>query len=239
MKRVLTLIFGIIVVAGLVWTSRLYWENYQSTKWTPPPPPSKILPSWPLTSTPPPPLDVSDLIHVREPQQEGVIKRPVTVVGEARGNWFFEASFPIKVLDEDGTVLGVGNATAMGEWMTTEFVSFRNTIEYKQPKSVRGTIVFEKDNPSELPENAAEIRIPVFFRETAIGVPSDACRPTGCSGEICSDTTENSVCWFKPEFACYKNTVCERQKSGKCGWTMTKELSACVSKTRSEPIVPQ
>lgn len=241
MKRVLTLIFGAIVVAGVVWTGQLYWENYQSTRWTPPPPPSRILPSWPLTSAPPPPPKVSDFIRVREPQPESVIERPVTVIGEARGNWFFEASFPIKVLDEDGTVLGVGNATAMGEWMTTEFVSFKNTIEYKQPKFVRGTVVFEKDNPSGLPEHDAEFRVPVRFSEGGEeSRVSGGCFVGGCSGQICSDAPDVvSTCEWTEAYACYKAARCERQADSTCAWTETPELRSCVNQARSKNALPQ
>ncbi len=54
------------------------------------------------------------------------------------------------------------------------------------------------------------------------------CKPTGCSGQICSDKDEVSTCEFKEEYACYQSAKCERQTDGKCGWTQTNELKACV-----------
>lgn len=54
------------------------------------------------------------------------------------------------------------------------------------------------------------------------------CRPTGCSGQICSDEDVASTCEYLPEYDCYKTAVCERQENGECGWTMTDELRACL-----------
>lgn len=54
------------------------------------------------------------------------------------------------------------------------------------------------------------------------------CRPSGCSGQLCTDEEVMSTCEFKAEYACYKAAVCERQASGECGWTMTEELIACL-----------
>lgn len=45
----------------------------------------------------------ADIIKVSDPLPEAVIKNPLIVRGEARGQWFFEASFPVKIFDENGT----------------------------------------------------------------------------------------------------------------------------------------
>jgi hypothetical protein len=55
------------------------------------------------------------------------------------------------------------------------------------------------------------------------------CRLSGCSREICSDHDVITPCIWRPEFGCYKTALCEVQPDGKCGWTMTAELKACVS----------
>lgn len=104
-----------------------------------------------------------DLIRVFSLASNDVIASPFTARGEARGYWFFEASFPVRVFDEDGTELGVGIATAQSEWMTEEFVPFEVTVTFDAPSGQEGTVVFEKDNPSGLPEHADELRIPVRF----------------------------------------------------------------------------
>lgn len=65
--------------------------------------------------------------------------------------------------------------------------------------------------------------------DTPIG--KDGCIIGGCNGEICQDKDEEpmfSTCLYKEEYDCYKKAVCERQKDGKCGWTQTDELKACL-----------
>jgi hypothetical protein len=61
------------------------------------------------------------------------------------------------------------------------------------------------------------------------GTTTESCYIGGCSGEICSDSKDIvSTCIYKEQFACYKSAKCERQKSGLCGWTESKELQACL-----------
>ena len=122
-------------------------------------------------------LEKADLIRVESPRPNSLVNtNPVHITGVARGNWFFEASFPIKVLDSTGKIVGTGYATALDEWMTTNFVPFEAVVrltEYGIRESqTKGTIILEKDNPSSLPENADELRIPVKFpaRDEVSGV---------------------------------------------------------------------
>ena len=93
-----------------------------------------------------------------------VVKSPLTVSGEARGNWYFEASFPVKILDANGNQLGIIPAQAQSEWMTTDFVPFSTSLVFSTSTTDTGTLVLEKDNPSGLPEHADEVRIPIRFR---------------------------------------------------------------------------
>jgi hypothetical protein len=55
------------------------------------------------------------------------------------------------------------------------------------------------------------------------------CKPTGCSGTVCSDQDVVTTCEFKPEYACYRDATCTRQTDGQCGWTTTPELEACLA----------
>lgn len=105
-----------------------------------------------------------DLIIVVSPRIGDMVKSPLTITGKARGYWFFEASFPIRIYDDAGNELGVAVAQAEGEWMTTEFVSFKTVLEFKNPTTEKGVLVLEKDNPSGLPENADELRFLIKFR---------------------------------------------------------------------------
>jgi len=105
----------------------------------------------------------NDMIRVSTPLPNAVVGSPLIVRGEARGGWYFEASFPIKILDANGKVLAQAPAQAQGEWMTTNFVPFEGTLTFSKPTTATGTLVLEKDNPSGLPQNAQEVRIPVRF----------------------------------------------------------------------------
>jgi hypothetical protein len=109
----------------------------------------------------------TSLVRVTAPARNAMVRSPLAVTGEARGNWYFEASFPLRVIDANGRQLGVSYAQAEGEWMTTNFVPFRGAISFSNPSTATGFLVLEKDNPSGLPENAAEVRVPIRFAQTS------------------------------------------------------------------------
>ncbi|MFZ2253173.1 MAG: Gmad2 immunoglobulin-like domain-containing protein [Minisyncoccia bacterium] len=111
------------------------------------------------------------LIIIDTPQPYQKITSPVTITGKARGNWFFEASFPITIVNWDGLIIGQGIATAEGDWMTTEFVPFAATISYSFATTTpydRGALILKKDNPSGLPEYDDAREIPIIFSETVL-----------------------------------------------------------------------
>ena len=96
------------------------------------------------------------------------ISSPLTVSGKARGYWFFEATFPIDVVDWDGKIITTVGATAEGEWMTEEFIPFTATIEFETPEPGgpeinRGALIFRRDNASGLPEHDAAVEVPIVF----------------------------------------------------------------------------
>ena len=93
-------------------------------------------------------------------QPKNTVLAKFTVTGEARGPWFFEASFPVEVLDKDGNRLAMEPATADGEWMTEEFVRFSVTLDvgtYAGP----ATVVFHKQNASGEAERDASVSYPI------------------------------------------------------------------------------
>lgn len=61
------------------------------------------------------------------------------------------------------------------------------------------------------------------------GGDAGACRPTGCSSQVCAAEDVTTTCEFRPEYACYQSAACEAQADGQCGWTMTPELEACLA----------
>lgn len=110
-------------------------------------------------------LEKQDLIRAAVPQPGSTITSPLTVSGEARGTWYFEAVFPIDVLDAQGNKIGGAYAQADGEWMTTDFVPFTSIpITFTtQPAGSKGTLLLKKDNPSGLPEHDDQLLVPVVF----------------------------------------------------------------------------
>jgi hypothetical protein len=109
------------------------------------------------------PCPKEDLIRVEIPRANEIIFSPLVIKGEARGFWFFEASFPIKLFDENGNLLATAIAQAKSDWMTEDFVPFEAELEFKTPETEKGILVLEKENPSGLPENADELRMPIIF----------------------------------------------------------------------------
>ncbi len=109
-------------------------------------------------------LEKLDFIRISKPLPNEVIKSPLEIEGEARGYWFFEADFPVYLLDNNGKELGVGIARTKSDWMTEDFIPFKATLEFQIPTTKRGVLILEKDNPSGLPENSDELRIPVYFK---------------------------------------------------------------------------
>lgn len=143
--RKLILVLAIVIVAVVVAAVFLYLK-YQNPK--------------------------SDLIRVSYPKVNDVVSSPLEVTGEARGNWFFEASFPVFIYDSNGKELGVipaqANPPAGGDWMTTDFVPFKAVLEFQSPTTKEGVLVLKKDNPSGLPEHDDELRIPVRFNPVTV-----------------------------------------------------------------------
>lgn len=106
----------------------------------------------------------ANLITVTTPVPNATVASPLTISGEARGTWFFEASFPVELQDTDGNVLAQGHADAGGDWMTEDFVPFTATLSYTVPAGVTsGVLYLRKDNPSGLPANEDDVHFPVQF----------------------------------------------------------------------------
>jgi len=109
-------------------------------------------------------LEKQDLIVTATPRPGDEVSSPLTISGEARGYWFFEASFPYELQDAQGNMIAQGPVQATGEWMTEEFVPFTIDITFPpQPAGSTGTLLLKKDNPSGLPENEDQLVVPVEF----------------------------------------------------------------------------
>ena len=108
----------------------------------------------------------ADLIRLTAPLPNATVSSPLTITGQARGYWYFEASFPVVLVDWDGRIIAQGIATAKDEWMTEDFVPFEATLTFAADKNAysnRGALILQKDNPSGLPQNDDALEIPVLF----------------------------------------------------------------------------
>jgi hypothetical protein len=215
MKNTFFVIFSVLLVVALV-------VVFFSQK-------GPIGPTTPSTSHP--------LIRVTSPLPNELVESPLYVAGEARGNWFFEASFPVRLVDANGKNIPLDPPYIMtaADWMTTEFVPFEATLNFAPPTTDTGTLILEKDNPSGLPEHEVQpMEIPVRFIKSTLTDPvgMKPCVRTGCSGQICSDEDVVTTCEFLPQYACYWTAACERQANGQCGFTLTPELISCLARNQ-------
>ena len=59
-----------------------------------------------------------------------------------------------------------------------------------------------------------------------------ACVVGGCSSQLCGEAADMNdmvtTCEYQTKYSCYQKTTCARQATGKCGWTETPELLACL-----------
>lgn len=93
-------------------------------------------------------LEKTDLIIVDNPRPNSNISSNVNISGKARGTWFFEASFPISLIDLNNKEIVSGMANAQSDWMTEDFVPFSANLIIPGSFSGPAELILKKDNPS-------------------------------------------------------------------------------------------
>ena len=71
------------------------------------------------------------------------------ITGTAR-TWYFEASFPVYIEKEDGTVLATLIAQAQDDWMVDAYVPFEVTLDFDIAEETAAIIVFTEEDVSGL-----------------------------------------------------------------------------------------
>jgi Immunoglobulin-like domain of bacterial spore germination len=104
--------------------------------------------------------DKEDIV-VSTPKPHQEVCSPLTVKGKAKSPWFFEAVFPIRLLDAKCQELASGKANAIGDWTSGDFVPFEGKLEFTVTKPTKALLVLQNDNPSGLPENTKKKEIPI------------------------------------------------------------------------------
>ena len=106
----------------------------------------------------------ADMLTLDTPLPNTSITSPLTISGQARGTWFFEASAPYELRDASGKVIAQGTLRA-DNWMTEDFTPFTATATFPtQPAGSKGTLVLKNDNPSGDPSRDKSLQIPVVFK---------------------------------------------------------------------------
>jgi len=109
--------------------------------------------------------DLADKIKVDFPTAGAVVSSPLIIVGQARGIWYFEATFPVALQDKAGNVLAQGIATAQSDWMVENFVPFIAKLEFTAPvENIEAVLLLKRDNPSGMPENDATLELPLILK---------------------------------------------------------------------------
>jgi hypothetical protein len=90
------------------------------------------------------------------------------IKGKVRGNWLFEATAPVVVVNWDGLIIGEGYIkTDEGyDWMTTDFVPFTGSISYDKTKLGTynyGSIILKKNNASGEPQFDDSLEFKILF----------------------------------------------------------------------------
>ncbi|MBI5004059.1 hypothetical protein HZC00_03120 [Candidatus Kaiserbacteria bacterium] len=118
----------------------------------------------PVAATPTSTTPLSERVSVAEPASGASVEATFSISGKAPGNWYFEASFPIQVRDQEGNVIGRSHANAQGDWMTTNLVSFTAAVNIEGNYKGPADLILLRDNPSGLPENDDSVTIPIVIK---------------------------------------------------------------------------
>ncbi len=108
-------------------------------------------------------LELHDEILISNPRPNQKIASPVSISGKARGNWFFEARFSGRLLDNNNKPIGNVILEASGDWMTQDFVDFKGKLEFPKPTTKRGKLILKNANPSGDPVRDKTLIVPVSF----------------------------------------------------------------------------
>jgi hypothetical protein len=103
-------------------------------------------------------------IIVFSPTENQEVHSPIQITGKAKGNWYFEASFPIQLVDLNGKVIATAIGQAQTDWMTTDYVDFKAEISYSATSTGRALLILKNDNPSGDPARDKSKIIPIILK---------------------------------------------------------------------------
>ncbi len=92
-------------------------------------------------------------VTVMSPNLSEPLPSPVEIHGSVSGVFFSEGVFPVILQDSKGNEIARTLAHADGEWMTEDVVPFTADLTFTAPADKAAKLIFQKDNPSGLPQN--------------------------------------------------------------------------------------
>lgn len=160
MKRRYVLLILLVIFGTLFWAIAR-----DSTKYIP----KKNTSSGPIEVPAQQPAQKGDMIVVGSPLPEATVSSPIVIKGRARGNWFFEATAPVEIVNWDGLIIGQGYIKVDDgyDWMTTEYVPFTGTVSYDNTQLgaySHGWIILKKANASGEPQFDDALEFKVLFK---------------------------------------------------------------------------
>lgn len=108
--------------------------------------------------------DKGQKIYLENIKSGDTIDMGSEIKGEVSGNWFFEGSFPVRVLNIQGEVISSLFAEAKSDWMTEDQVPFSVIIDFPLEEEGAFVLQFEKSNPSGLDENSDIAKIAISIK---------------------------------------------------------------------------
>lgn len=185
----------------------------------------------------PAPIDVPDVPIVTKPETPVIKSEGLVTIKILERAIFTNLNIePQRVLEDSRCATDVQCVWAGQIKIETKIVG-KSTITHSflegSKLSFEGyDIVLKKVEPypvSTKKINSSDYRF-TFLIEKTKTVTEGKCYVGGCSGQLCSENPGLvSTCEYLEVYGCYQGATCERQQNGKCGWTETQSLKACVA----------
>jgi len=103
-------------------------------------------------------------LEIYSPKIGESVNSPLKIIGRVKGGWFFEGSFPVKLMDKKGNIFAESYASSInGDWMNGGWIEISANVSFLNQSITEGFIVFEKDNPSGIDAYDYSVSMPVKF----------------------------------------------------------------------------
>ena len=100
---------------------------------------------------------------IETPQAGAEVTSPIQLSGTVPGTWYFEGSFPLRLVDAGGEVLAEGLAESQGNWMTEAPVDFQAEISFSVEAETKATLILKEDDPSGQ-QAVSQARLPLVLK---------------------------------------------------------------------------